>query len=399
MEGGPPRRPSGRCPLSRTALRRRRALRYVELQRRARREGVSIGVLQARKQAFVAMLAAANRTRYIAHTPEGEWGCEAGLCTMRSADRILSSSPAVAALTAPFSSLKRTLCHRDLSPPFVAIRFAATVFDPAANRSSILHELRQRELLTALGRTARHPGVWQVHLLVESRPAFARMLRRLRWPLPARVTRVVELGRLPLNVDLFLHAAREAAGEYVLVSNDDVYPDGDGWLMPPDGALLLSRHAKRNESCEGCAALGAPSCNAERAQDVKSLCNARNFGSFDAWVSHFRPGEAATLRRTALDLLRTPRHAFGADNVLGFVFERHLGRPVRNRCHSYRLYHLHCTFRTSLTVTARDNDRGYGERTFIPHHHLAKMVHAAHNDSMTWHEAVHVTRRRWRAVY
>ena len=152
--------------------------------------------------------------------------------------------------------------------------------------------------------------------------------------------------------------------------------------------MMLSRHAKRNESCAGC----RRSCNARNAQDVQSLCNHLNFGSFDGWVHRF---DAPLRDPVALALLRTPRHAFGADNVMGHVFEQRLRVRLANRCYRYRLYHLHCRLPTSTKVPS-DAKRGYGERTHLTHQHMELLLLKHDLNLSAWPAAKLIVTRKWR---
>ena len=83
-----------------------------------------------------------------------------------------------------------------------------------------------------------------------------------------------------------------------------------------------------------------------------------NVGSFDAWLHRFDAPVTAETQPAALAMLRTPRHSFGADNLLGHVFEQHLRVPLRNRRHDYRLYHLHCRLTTSDAPNGRSSEAG-----------------------------------------
>lgn len=151
----------------------------------------------------------------------------------------------------------------------VALRFLSVV----PNRSAT-HALRQREVLTALSRTAAHPAFGSVLLLVRSLAETHAMLAAFGYVLPPQVS-LVELGRWPLNSDLVEAASTTLRGRRVLASNDDVYPEGDAWMAAGDrGSLLLSRHAKASETCEGC---GAP-CDAREGSPWWSVCLENNAG-------------------------------------------------------------------------------------------------------------------------
>lgn len=247
------------------------------------------------------------------------------------------------------------------NPPFTVVRFQSVLpLDSDAQRE------RQLEMLTALSRTCKHEGVWQVHLMVQSVEDAMRMFAHHNYPLPPRVTAIYELGRMPLNSDFVEYAYTRLRGEWVLACNDDIYLAGPAWQHPPDGSLLLSRHASTHETCDGC----KESCDATKAQEYRSLCNKQNFGSFDAWVAKF---DAPVTDMKAMAMLRTPRHAFGADNLLLYVFQTHLDKPLRNRCLSYKLMHLHCRLRTSVANPATAK-RGYGDGTFITHGAMAQIL-------------------------
>lgn len=248
------------------------------------------------------------------------------------------------------------------------------------------HICRQHEILGALRKTAEHPAIESIHLFVKSRRRLRRLTVALNTSLPAKIDAVIELGRMPLNSDFAKYASTVLKNRWVLVSNDDVYPEGGAWASTPPGALLLSRHAKRREV----SACGQ--CDATRAQLFRSLCNDKNFGSFDAWVARF---ETELLDPIGVSLLHTPRHAFGADNLLGHVFETYFRLPLTNLCHSYRLYHVHCTFPTSVG-NPRVADRGYGDRTFVTHGDMARLLRTYEN--ITQERANRVVRRRWEAL-
>ena len=115
-----------------------------------------------------------------------------------------------------------------------------------------------------------------------------------------------ELGRWPLNSDLVEYASTALRGQLVLASNDDVYPEGDAWLLPPPTALMLSRWAKRVETCDGCA---RRECNAVARTPANSVCSRANVGSFDAWLHRFDAPVTAETQPAALAMLRTPRHS------------------------------------------------------------------------------------------
>ena len=102
---------------------------------------------------------------------------------------------------------------------------------------------------------------------------------------------------------------------------------------------------KAQETCDGCS---EPTCDARIASPVRSRCNAINFGSFDAWVARFERAVTATTDPAAFAMLATPRHSFGADNLLGHVFEAHLNMSLSNRCHRYKI---------SPPLPARDLER------------------------------------------
>ena len=275
----------------------------------------------------------------------------------------------------------------------VALRFLSVV--PNASRA---HELRQREVLTALNRTAAHPAFGAVHLLVRSLEEAHAMFGAFSFILPQHVT-LTELGRWPLNSDLVEIASTTFRGRTVLASNDDVYPEGDAWLTPPEGALLLSRHAKSAETCDGCG--GA--CDAREGTPWWSQCLERNSGNFDGWVHRFAEPVTNVTQPAAFALLATPRHAFGADNLLGHTFEAHLGVPLTNRCHRYRLFHLHCRLPTSFQFTARlsGSRRGYGEgRRKVPGHgDMARLLLRHDPQHHTWEDAKAIVRRRWPPVW
>lgn len=194
----------------------------------------------------------------------------------------------------------------------VALRFLSVVPNITAE-----HMDRQRELLTATARTEQHPGIRGMHLLVVDALQARGMLAAHGYTLGRHVT-ISELGRWPLNSDLVEYASTVLRGQWVLASNDDVYPEGDAWLRPPDGALMLSRHAKERETCDGC----LRSCNAMRRTPHTSLCNRANVGSFDAWVHRFSSPVTNATDPVATAMLATPRHSFGADNLLGHVRRR-----------------------------------------------------------------------------
>lgn len=202
--------------------------------------------------------------------------------------------------------------------------------------------------------------------------------------MPAKVEKIIELGRMPLNSDFVEYASGALQNRWVLASNDDVYPEGDAWMRAPPSALLLSRHARRRETSR------CGTCDARKAQLYQSLCNQVNFGSFE--VAKF---EDANLSTIGLNLIKTPRHAFGADNLLGYAFESYFKKPLKNLCHSYRLYHIHCKFRTSVQ-DPRNADRGYGDRTFITHGHMAKLLRRYEPDT-SQKKADQIVRRRWKA--
>lgn len=249
------------------------------------------------------------------------------------------------------------------------------------------HECRQKEIFSALLKTAAHPAIDSIHLFVQSKDEVIRTTTHLNMTLPSKIEKIVELGRMPLNVDFVRYAATKLQGRWVLASNDDVYPEGHAWLNTPPSALLLSRHAKKNEKTS------CGDCDATKSQLYQSLCNKANFGSFDAWVAKFSFNE---LDPVGLRLLATPRHAFGADNLLGHVFENYFSKRLTNLCRSYRLYHIHCTFRTSV-ANPRVADRGYGERTFIGHGQMAKLLRL-YEKNLTQKKANQIVRRRWKAV-
>ena len=247
---------------------------------------------------------------------------------------------------------------------------------------------RQLEMLTALKRTCAFPGIWQVHLLVEFEGAALRMLEAFKLELPPRVAAMHELGRMPLNSDFVKYAYTQLRGEWVIACNDDIYMEGAAWLRPPmSGSLLLSRHAKANETCDGC----SRSCDARKAQDRRSLCNPSNFGSFDAWVHRFC---APVTDTKAMAMLGTPRHAFGADNLLLYVFETHLKVKLENRCMSYRLMHLHCLLPTSIGNCADTaKTRGYGDGTFVTHGHMNRLLRT-HDTHISEKQGAQIVRRR-----
>ena len=267
-------------------------------------------------------------------------------------------------------------------PPFSVIRFMSVL--PTTSKA---RRERQLEMLTALKRTCAFPGIWQVHLLVEFEGAALRMLEAFQVELPPRVAAVHELGRMPLNSDFVKYAYTQLRGEWVIACNDDIYMEGAAWLRPPMGSLLLSRHAKSNETCDGC----SRSCDARKAQDRRSLCNPSNFGSFDAWVHKF---DAPVTDPKAMAMLSTPRHAFGADNLLLYVFETHLKVPLSNRCMSYRLMHLHCLLPTSIGNCADTaKTRGYGDGTFVTHGHMNRLLRSQ-DTHISEKEGAGIVRRR-----
>tara|TARA_B110001452_G_C15209419_1_gene419510 strand:- start:602 stop:1672 length:1071 start_codon:yes stop_codon:yes gene_type:complete len=274
-------------------------------------------------------------------------------------------------------------------PPFNVVKFISVL--PRSNRARIE---RQLEIMTALKRTCEFPGVWQVHLLVKSVPEAMGMLQTYQATLPPRVAAMYELGRMPLNSDFVEYAYTQLKGEWVLACNDDIYLEGTAWLKPPPDAMLLSRHAKANETCNGCM---QKSCDARKSQDFRSLCNRANFGSFDAWVHKF--DEDPRTDEAAMAMLRTPRHAFGADNLLLYVFETHLKVKLHNRCLSYRLNHLHCHLPTSIGNCADTaKTRGYGDGTFITHGHMNKLLRKW-DTHITEKEGAGIVRRRLPVEY
>lgn len=272
----------------------------------------------------------------------------------------------------------------------IALRFLSVVPNISAE-----HVDRQRELLTATARTEQHPGIRGMHLLVLDAAQARRMLAAHGYTLGRHVT-VHELGRWPLNSDLVEYASTVLRGQWVLASNDDVYPEGPAWLRPPDGALMLSRHAKERETCNGC----LRSCNAVRRTPHTSLCNERNVGSFDAWLHRFSSPVTNVTDPVSIAMLATPRHSFGADNLLGHVFEQHLGVPLKNRCYDYKLFHLHCRLTTSDAKNGRQSGkrRGYGEgfRHGVHNHgDMAKLVMRHDPHKHTWNEARSIVRKKW----
>lgn len=120
----------------------------------------------------------------------------------------------------------------------------------------------------------------------------------------------------------------------------------------------------------------------------------------------------------AFAMLRTPRHAFGADNLLGHVFESHLGVPLANRCHRFRLFHLHCRLPTSSQFSAELSAarRGYGEaargggahgggahgrhHSAVPGHGaMAKLIMAYDLERHSWEQAKAIVRRQWKPLW
>ena len=101
-----------------------------------------------------------------------------------------------------------------------------------------------------------------------------------------------------------------------------------------------------------------------------------------------------TLTLTLTVALTLTRHAFGADNLLLYVFETHLKVPLANRCMSYRLMHLHCLLPTSIgncADTART--RGYGDGTFVTHGHMNRLLRK-HDTHISEREGAAIVRRR-----
>ena len=249
------------------------------------------------------------------------------------------------------------------------------------------HFCRQQEIMKALFNTAKHEAFEEIHLFIKSRRRLNATLHRMNITLPSKVTNIIELKRMPLNSDFVSYASQNLTNRWVMASNDDVYPYGDAWFTPPNTSLLLSRHAKKNEQT----LCGA--CDATKSQLYQSLCNHANFGSFDAWVAKF---QSNILDRIGMNLVHTPRHAFGADNLLGHAFERYFQKQLKNRCYSYKLFHIHCKFPTSVS-NPRIRDRGYGDRTFITHGHMARLL--LKNEVMTRKKADAVVRQRWVAEF
>ena len=159
---------------------------------------------------------------------------------------------------------------------------------------------------------------------------------------------------------------------------------------------MLSRHAKRIESCDGCI---TKTCSQEQAQDRRSTCVWSNYGSYDAWVGRFDSAPDLRNGSALADLLSSPRHAFGTENMLGHVFERYLGRRLRNRCRTYRIYHLHCHFKTSLlgVGNAPVTERGYGQG-FIGHIFVVELLRR-HEKNLSFEQASALMRHRWIAEW
>ena len=298
-----------------------------------------------------------------------------------------SADPVINRLAARITALE--LANQERVGLFTSLRFLSVI----PNRSQTHHD-RQRELLTALSRTCAHPAFRAVHLLVQDLDAVRSMLVAFRYILPQKVKAVLSLGRMPFNFDLVRYAATELRGEMVLASNDDIYPEGAEWSILPSESLALSRHAKVNETCMGCF---LQSCNQRRAQVEESLCSEKNFGSFDAWVHRFDGEQLWMANKTVMSLLSVPRHAFGTENLLGHVFERYLGVRLANRCLKYRVFHMHCHFRTSVRHGQPENasvGRGYGQGR-ITSHKFAQRLLRKHVPGLSSEDAARITRRRW----
>ena len=248
------------------------------------------------------------------------------------------------------------------------------------------HVCRQREIFQALLNTAKHGAFEEIHLFVKSRRKVDIALRYMNITLPSNINKIIELGRMPLNSDFVAYASSNLTHQWVLASNDDVYPEGDAWFQTPTTSMLLSRHAKLKEITR------CGICDATKAQLYQSLCNPSNFGSFDAWVAKF---ESKTLNSIGMKLVHTPRHAFGADNLLGHAFENYFNKRLLNKCYSYKLFHIHCKFATSVNNPG-SRDRGYGDRTFITHGRMAKLLTRHENVSLK--TAQKIVRKRWKAM-
>ena len=74
--------------------------------------------------------------------------------------------------------------------------------------------------------------------------------------------------------------------------------------------------------------------------------------------------------------------------------------PLRNRCHDYRLYHLHCRLTTSDAPNGRSSGRrrGYGEGFKTGRHNhgdMARLVMQHDPQQHSWDEARRIVRKRW----
>ena len=63
--------------------------------------------------------------------------------------------------------------------------------------------------------------------------------------------------------------------------------------------------------------------------------------------------------------------------------------------HPEKLGHVHCTFSTSVG-NPQNADRGYGDRTFVTHGDMARLLRTYEN--ITQERANRVVRRRWEAL-
>eukprot|EP00966_Prymnesium_polylepis_P148795 3437743-Prymnesium_polylepis.1 len=196
------------------------------------------------------------------------------------------------------------------------------------------------------------------------------------------------------------YLSRHLQRRTVVLTNQDVFL-GDGWWdklperLPPQTAFLLSRYHQRitydtqnslaaglaegvfNRTAEGAqparrrTGLGIASALAgarpsRRVCDMaaprmamwsRSLCNHRNFGSYDAYVLRLD----APLSRAEIGLFDYPQNAWGGENVFQYLLQEGLLLKTRNPCLGLKALHMHCELPTTFSAP-KVGDRRLGKR-------------------------------------
>lgn len=210
------------------------------------------------------------------------------------------------------------------SSEYLAIHLVTIPFmGYTSNNAELIHK-REQEYLTVLQRNLDHDKVFRVHVLMTAHDAEDSPNKFAQFNHSKLV--ISEVPSVEFSRSAFDYISENLVGQIVMFLNADIYL-GSGfdkvdpvWLRERKMMYALTRHEKKEESCEG------------------DYCSQKRYGSEDAFLFHLKE----PIPEEFLKDLEFTVGSWGSENVLMWVFKR-MGFCITNPCEILQVFHLHCS--------------------------------------------------------